>query len=215
MYSDGDEQGLKFELGVSPILGVNHRFFWGDEFNWTSLLSVAWKNIENPGLAIRPIVSKKKSSNSSPQIYSSASYWSTAIHLLGLGMGWTNIGEGLRIWREADFRKDHHPILDFIWRSYGEDIYSLELYFATQQRWQIFNSLSEMGNRVSSETSQPGPNWRSLDYDWQNVGYLESLKSKSRNLAEQLLEGGIDPLHLERHIVESFIPKKEPDYSDR
>lgn len=207
MYSDSNEKGLKFELGVAPTVDSDHRGFWGDEFNWTSLLRIAWKNIETPGISIRPILASKSPSNPGPDVYSAASYWSAAIHLLGLGMGWTNIGEGLRLWRETGYRKGQHPILDFIARSYGTDVYSLELYFAAEPRWGLFRSLSEMGERGTNPNSEPGPKWQSLDYDWKNVGYLESLKAKSRKLAKQLLDGGSDALHLERHVVESFMPQ--------
>jgi hypothetical protein len=55
----------------------------------------------------------------------------------------------------------------------------------------------------------------SLDYDWRNVGYMKSLNAKSRRLAERLLEGGTDPLHLEPHVTESFRQRDLENTSQR
>lgn len=213
MAPNSNENELKFEIGIFQADPQQHWDFWGDDFNWTALLPVVWRNIESPGLSVRPVLPKKSEGNSDLEAFTAASYWSAAIHLLGLGLGWTNIGEGLRHWRESGYRQHQHPILDFVEKSYGKDIYSLELYFATEARWGIAESLVNMSDLALRPNA--GPTWMSLDYDWRNVGYLKSLNAKSRRLAEKLLEGGTDPLHLEPHVTDSFRQRDLENTSQR
>lgn len=200
IYESETQIKLQVTLGSQP--DNYHENFWGSDFRWTSTLPIAWKNLESQDFSLKPVISTATMPDSDSQFASIASYWTTAIHLLGLGMGWTNIGEGLRLWSRQDYPMGAHPILDFLKRSYGRNLYSLELYFATKDREGIFWALNNL--KPEPQGFKAGPTWESLDYDWKNTGYLERLGSRQRLFAESLLVGGVDPLHLEDHTVRSF-----------
>lgn len=182
----------------------DHRDFWGDEYNWTALLPIAWKSFEAPDFLIRPDNTEEDSELS---VYQAASYWATAIHLLGLGMGWTQIGHGLKIWREKRYTTGSHPILDFIWRSYGEDIRALEVYFGVSERYLIFEALSKMSDGPVSSSTPLGD--RSEYYELERQ-YTSESNTRSP-LTKALLAGG-DALHIEHHIVDSFTPNEMESY---
>jgi hypothetical protein len=189
---------------VSTRSMQDYRDFWGDEYNWTALLPLAWKSFEAPYFSIRPDLREQ---DTELRVYQAASYWATAIHLLGLGMGWTQIGHGLRIWRENRYITESHPILDFIWRSYGEEIRALEVYFGVSERYLIFEALSKMSDSPLA-ISTPLTD-RSEYYEWERQ--FSSGSTTRSPLAEALLAGG-DALHLEHHVVDSFTPNEMESY---
>jgi hypothetical protein len=182
----------------------DHRDFWGDEYNWTALLPIAWKSFEAPDFSIRPDIAEE---DLELRVYQAASYWATAIHLLGLGMGWTQIGHGLRTWRENRYTTESHPILDFIWRSYGKDIKALEVYFGVSERYLISEALSKMSDAPSSSFISSGD--RSEYVEWERRYTSESNTYSS--MPQSLLAGG-DALHLESHVVDSFTPHEIESY---
>lgn len=176
-----------------------YRRFWGDEYGWTALLPVAWRNFENPGFSIRPPIREDRGVAST---YQAASYWSAPIHLLGLGMGWTDIGKGLRTWRENDYRLDYHPILDFIWRSYGQDIQALEVYFGVSNRTWIYEALKNMSDADLPDELAELDRIMYLDLEEDYI----SEESSIRNTYTRMLLSGGDTLHLESHVKDSFDP---------
>jgi hypothetical protein len=176
-----------------------YRRFWGDEYGWMALVPVAWKNFDNLGFAIQP---PDRNDRGMASTYQAASYWSAPIHLLGLGMGWTDIGKGLRLWRENGYRLDYHPILDFIWRSYGKDIQALEVYFGVSNRMWIYESLRNMSDAELPEELPSPDRMRYLDLE---EDYTHDESSMSTAYTKMLLSGG-DALHLESHIKDSFDP---------
>jgi hypothetical protein len=190
----------KLETQAAGESSNRYRDYWGDEYGWTALLPIAWKSFELPGFSIRPTLSK---STGEKNTYKAASYWTMPIHLLGLGMGWTDIRHGLKIWRELEYPLGQHPILDFIWRSYGEDIRALEVYFGAVNRWDIFDALRSMS--TATQDGKPTGN-RDLPYlEWERE-YQRFDSAEKPSLTAMLFNGGSDPLHLERHIVGSFRP---------
>ena len=190
----------KLKTGTDESLN-RYRDYWGDEYGWTALVPIAWKSFELPGFSIRPKLSKASGEKST---YKAASYWTMPIHLLGLGMGWTDIGHGLRVWREGRYQLDHHPILDFLWRSYGEDIRALEVYFGAGERWDIYSALRGMKSEDKGEEPfrNEGPPYR----EWADE-YERLASSPKPSLTAKLFWGGTDPLHIERHVVDSFKPE--------
>ncbi len=199
MTSRDSHNKLSWRLETQSSLSlVDHKNFWGDEYNWTALLPIAWKSFEARDFSIKP---DKSGRSSELRNYQAASYWATAIHLLGLGMGWTQIGHGLRTWRENNYITESHPILDFIWRSYGEDIRALEVYFGVSERYLIFGALSRMSDSpmVSTDPVRPMQDYSGWEREYTSESNTES------PLAQALLSGG-DALHLESHVVDSFTP---------
>jgi hypothetical protein len=199
-----DERGAalawKLKTGTDQSLD-RYRDYWGDEYGWTALVPIAWKSFELPGFSIHPNLTKPTGKKNA---YKAASYWTMPIHLLGLGMGWTDIGHGLRVWREARYKLDHHPILDFLWRSYGEDIRALEVYFGAISRWDIYSALRSMSSvdnlRDLSYTEDP-------DYrEWARE-YEQFNSSDKPSPTAMLFWGGTDPLHIEQHVADSFKPQ--------
>ena len=190
----------KLKTGTDQSLD-RYRDYWGDEYGWTALLPIAWKSFELPDFSIRPALTKATGKKNA---YKAASYWTMPIHLLGLGMGWTDIGHGLRVWREGSYRLGHHPILDFIWRSYGEDIRALEVYFGAINRWGIFDALRSMSSvdRVGQPFKDEDPSYRTWAQEYERFD-----SSDKPSLAAMLFTGGSDPLHIERHVASSFRPE--------
>jgi hypothetical protein len=189
----------KLKTGTDQSLD-EYRYYWGDEYGWTALVPIAWKSFELPGFSIRPALTKTSGKKS---VYKAASYWTMPIHLLGLGMGWTDIGHGLRVWREGRYQLDHHPILDFLWRSYGEDIRALEVYFGAISRWDIYSALRSMSS--VDNLREPSNSEESFYRDWKDE-YERFDSSEKPSLSRMLFWGGTDPLHIETHVADSFRP---------
>lgn len=174
---------------------LRYREYWGDEYGWTALLPIVWSSYEASGFTIKPVL---KTSGGTSDTYAAASYWSAAIHLLGLGMGWTDIGEGLRNWRETHYREQYHPILDFVMRNYGEDIRALEVWFGVNQRYRLQETLCELAGKPLDPMDRPTDYSNYLQWE---IDYVD-VPREARTLATWLLDGG-DALHLEDHVVSS------------
>ncbi len=208
MTNEREDSTLSWSLVTSTDKSLeDYRYFWGDEYGWTALLPIAWKSLEVPGMEIRPILGESKGFS---EIHRAASYWSVPIHLLGLGMGWTDIGKGLRVWREGGYRSGCHPILDFLLRSYGKDIRALEVYFGVSHRYEIYEALRDMS---SFELDGKLPQVDTRQYlDWERE-YMSEASDLGSTPCSMLLDGG-DALHLESHVSDSFRPSqsalKEP-----
>lgn len=188
---------LNWQLRTQTDLSLEkYNNFWGDEFGWTALLPIAWTSYSAPGFSIKPVF---EASEGMEETYSAASYWSAAVHLLGLGMGWTDIGEGLRQWRDKDYQDGNHPILDFIKRSYGEDIRALEVWFGVHQRHRLQETLYELARKPMEMMEEPAD--FSLYMQWE-IDYVDVARER-RTLPSRLLDGG-DALHLEDHLVNSI-----------
>jgi hypothetical protein len=194
---------LKWHLSTQTELSLQeHNQFWGDEYGWTSLLPVVWAGFEKPGFVVQPDFNNVEGPEKD---YLAASYWSAAIHLLGLGLGWTNIGEGLRFWRsETDYLDRRHPILDFLKRTYGSDLRALETWFGVEKRTQIYDALRQMSDRELPDL--PESEYVSTYNQWE-IEYLEDDPRSPSSIASQLLLDGYDALHLEPHIAGSFTGK--------
>jgi hypothetical protein len=190
----------KLKTGTDESLD-RYRDYWGDEYGWTALVPIAWKSFELPGFSIHPNLTKPTGKKNA---YKAASYWTMPIHLLGLGMGWSDIGHGLRVWREARYALDHHPILDFLWRSYGEDIRALEVYFGAISRWDIYSALRSMSSvdNLRDLSYTEDPEYR----EWARE-YEQFISSGNPSPTAMLFWGGTDPLHIEQHVVDSFKPQ--------
>lgn len=172
---------------------MDYMGFWGDQYEWTALLPVAWKMIPTNNRLIPP----------SGDHQAACCWWNTALHLLGLGMGWTNIATGLQNWRRLDY-PTNHPILRLVFDSYGESIEALEAFLVMKPQINLeFSNNLNFGHRYLVEEFLV---IRFEDFDISTPErYLEQAKIRHRfdkrwRLAENLLLGGTDPCHLSDHF---------------
>lgn len=197
MVDDSWAPILNWEFHTEAGLSLDRYMdYWGDEFGWTALLPLAWTSYSAPGFSITP---KFNANEDIENTYLAASYWSAAVHLLALGMGWTDIGEGLRRWRENEYPSDHHPILDFVKSVYGEDIRALEVWFGMIQRYRLREILTDLSGKSLGLMEEPIDYSRYLQWEEEYV----DLPGERRSLTQRLLNGS-DPLHLEDHVASSI-----------
>lgn len=179
-----------------------YRDYWGDEHLWTSMLPLAWTTLDIEGISIRP---RKRALLGGDSYESAIAQWSMAIHLLGLGMGWTDVGKGLREWRNNDLREGYHPILDYLLKNFHDQIEALEVYFGMHERNEILDALAAIRAGESEGTrSENSFGEFSSEYEFQLKEFLEEDRYGERGFARLLLDGGSDPLHLDSHCAASF-----------
>ncbi len=180
--------------------GMSYRDFWGDEYLWTALLPLSWKLISTGG-RIRPTAEDHDKA---------VGWWSTPIHLLSLGMGWTNLALGLHNWRHAGF-PDNNPVLRFIKESYGPSIEALEAFLVTREyfNYELVETLQIHGfSEFTPDDNLTADQYSDLelgDDEW----YLETCRRAHDfgprwEMAKLMLLGGGDSLHLSMHINNSL-----------
>ena len=173
--------------------------FWGDQYRWTSLLPFAWKMIDYPWFEFPKTLTESPSDNEVSHDAAAAT-WNAALHLLGLGMGWSDIGKGLTEWETLGFSSGHHPVLDMVIKLCGEDIESLIMHVGKNfgSYLQVFSSIDESPSKMSQNfVMHP-----ELDSMMRN-------SSNKENLSYRLLFGGYDPLHLTVHFKNSVIGRSQ------
>ncbi len=178
--------------------GMSYLDFWGDQYEWTALLPAAWKLVSTNG-RLRP----------NPNDHQSACcWWNVPLHLLGLGLGWTNIALGLQQWRELGYPADN-PVLRFIKESYGPSIEGLEVFLVTRD-WinEIYMESMKIHGFTQFEPAKnlPASEYRDLELRDDRT-YLENAKRVHSfgprwALVTNLLSGG-DGCHLSRHFPDS------------
>ena len=180
--------------------GMSMWDFWGDQYEWTALLPVAWKLYSTDSrLRPPPATDHQKA----------CCWWTVPLHLLGLGLGWTNISLGLRKWREQGY-PTNHPVLRFIWESYGPSIEGLEVFLATRD-WineSYIESMKIHGfAHFEPAKNLPASEYRDLELRDDRT-YLENAKRVHNfgprwALVSNLLLGGQDACHISRHFPDS------------
>lgn len=90
---------------------------WGAQYEWAKLVAPAWKSVGNDFYRI----------SYSPKTCPGQAWWFAALHLLGFGLGWTDIAKGLEIWREEGYPVDN-PILKTVHNMYGTSIEALAIW---------------------------------------------------------------------------------------
>jgi hypothetical protein len=179
--------------------GMSYMDFWGDQYEWTSLLPIAWKMCSTNGRLKPPV--------NNPEL--AHAWWSVPFHLLGLGMGWTNLALGLQQWRESGYRTDHQ-LLKFLFESYGTSLEALEVWLVKNQ--DTVDEFTESLKFHGFTQVEPDENLRAEQYDQAKINtlgdYLETAKRHHSfgprwKMAEYLFGGGWDPLHLSVHFLGS------------
>lgn len=194
---------LDWNIRLSNVVHdeIRYREHWGDEYLWTSMLPLAWSSIDISGISIR---ARRRQRLGGDSHESAIAQWSMAIHLLGLGMGWTDIAKGLRGWREHDYREGHHPILDFLLNNFGDQIEALEVFFAISSRNEINDALLDIRRSARGDNSSLEiENQFGSEYEFQLREFLEEDRYGEKSFGRLLLESG-DALHLDSHCASSF-----------
>jgi hypothetical protein len=180
---------------------------WGEQYEFTSMLPVAWKLVGTTDTRIRP---SSRGNQRDP------SWWFTPLHLLGLGLGWTDIGKGLYEWQRQGYPKGAHPILDLVYNTWGESISVLAIWL-NGSMW-----TRELETPLSDLRDQPFDAFRLTPISEQDRDELYELEiqrvqrlgvSERRvALAKGLLFGGSDPFHLSAHFPGSVWPNEDPNH---
>jgi hypothetical protein len=179
-----------------------HRVQFADEGPWVELLGFGWANIDTQDISIRP--RKGQLFGREPHEHAIAQ-WTMAIHLLGLGLGWNDIGLGLRKWREARYELGQHAILDFMWSNFGQDIEALEIYFGFFPRSGIANALEQIKlAEYDPDTDVQLDMSLQEEYELRRQSWLRNNEKSSVSLGTLLLKEN-DGLHLDDHCANSFL----------
>lgn len=197
----------------SSLLDETHtrkafELFWGEQYEWTSMLPLSWKLLGTTDTRIRP--------SSSPS-ERDPGWWFTPLHLLGLGLGWTDIGKGLYEWQRQGYPNGAHPVLDFVYNTWGESISALQF-------WLRCSSFAE------NDIEQPLRELRDFPVDSFRLAPIEEnsiraayddqirlLKAKGNggrrlDLAKKLLAGDSDTFHLSTHFPGSVWPNEDENH---
>jgi hypothetical protein len=180
---------------------------WGEQYEWTSMLPVAWKLVGTSDTRIRPSSSTSKRD---------PSWWFTPLHLLGLGLGWTDIGKGLYEWQRQGYPKGAHPILDLVFNTWGQSIAALEIWLrGSMWTGELEKPLSDLRDEpFESFKLSPIPETEKDELFEEEISRLKRLDLSGRriSLAKNLLSGGYDPLHLSVHFPGSVWPNQDPNH---
>jgi len=173
--------------------------FWGDEYAWTNLLPTAWSAIDNPYLH-RTVVPQTVYVDRGPGHgefwFHRASTWTSILHLLIVGMGWTNLSAGLRRWSSEGYEQGHHPVLDLIRKMCGEnDLRALQLFLHSWHNNELMFEISaHLGN-----PGQPRPEIEANE-ERRDDDEVAAVLAVASPLGRDLLVGGGDPLHVVMHV---------------
>lgn len=177
--------------------------YWGCQYEWVSMLPIAWKiwSVEDARI-------KAPSMNE----LNVGSWWATPLHLLGLGLGWSDIGKGLYEWQRQCFPFDHE-LLKFIYNTWGPSIEALQLWLRMRPENAIESSLTDLRDskffafRLDSQGAV-----ENCEFALQQMrdGFeSRKLLGKRSSLAKRLLSDDYDSFHLTDHFVESVWPNED------
>jgi len=177
--------------------------FWGDCSPWTSYIPLAWSTIDMRDFTVQPRAAQVQYDGLHAHAIST---WSAVVHLLGLGLGWTDMNSGLNAWRSENYGEGLHPVLDSVKRLVGKDIEALDLYFGVAPR-AIIQALREIESVVSDKPAiEPYLGFSPGDYEGQKRLWLASIETKKPSLGAMLLDGG-DALHLDDHMHATLLER--------
>jgi hypothetical protein len=163
------------------------------DYDWNSAVPIAWHLLDLPAARIKP-------PRSSSGTFARAAWWTPALHLLGLGLGWSDIGKGLAAWREAEYSTENQ-VLRFVFNTYGPAIEALEIWSNNLYGTVLPNTLHML--QVGTASFQ-GP-WAQHPREAAAYEFAERSHSGHRHLlASEMLVGGSDSLHLADHFIDSI-----------
>lgn len=177
--------------------------FWGSQYEWSSMLPIAWKLCSYEDARIKAPSLKAENLGS---------WWTTPVHLLGLGLGWTDIGKGLYEWGRQMYPADH-PILKFVFNTWGPSIEALEHFMRERPYNPIESALVDLRDKdfETFRLDQPAAIENGKDARNRLTETISSnrLRGKRSELAYQLLNDDFDPFHLTSHFPNSVWPNED------
>lgn len=161
------------------------REFFGDEYNWTSMVPILWQSVDSPASRILPPKPEPLD-----LIYKTCAWWNGALHLLVFGMGWVNVAKGLREWREGGYSREN-AILRLVFDTYGSSIEALELW--------LQKGYLDVHLRITGEQREAArPSADELEAQQMRLNGL--ISSGPRHQLTGDLINGNDALHLSMHF---------------
>ena len=165
------------------------REFFGDEYNWTSMVPILWQSVDSPTARILPPKPEPLE-----LIFKTCAWWNGALHLLVFGMGWVNVAKGLREWREGGYSREN-AILRLVFDTYGSSIEALELWL---QKGYLDVHLRITGEQ--REAARPSAD----ELEAQKMRLNGLISSGPRHQLSGDLINGNDALHLSMHFPGSI-----------
>jgi hypothetical protein len=159
--------------------------FYGDEYNWTSMVPILWQSIDSPAARIIPPKALPHGFNQE-----TCAWWSGALHLLAFGMGWTNMPNGLRRWRENGYPTDN-AVLRLLFNTYGSSIEALEYWCQGQYFTPLLGETNE--SRYSNPPSRAA-------FELQREHLIDLVNSGPRHQLTRELLNWNDHLHLHHFL---------------
>ena len=168
---------------------------WGVQREWAELLPLAWKSIGNGTYSIA----------FSPKMHTPMAWWFMPLHLLAVGLGWTNIDAGLRMWRLEGY-PPAHPILAFLRETHGPSIEALEIWLDLGGSFMIREALWGIaGPNVVMQ--RIGANLET--FEMASEKYQKRIQgTRTQAGFDQLLTGDNDPLHLGDHFYQCVFNRR-------
>ncbi len=177
--------------------------FWGDYSPWTSMLALAWATVDMRDFTVRPRAAQVQSNGIH---FHAIATWGAVVHLLGLGLGWTDLRAGLEKWRLENYALGLHPILDSVKRLVGDDIEALEIYIGVAPR-SIIQAVREIQAAVSGVPAlEPLQDFSQGDYAEKKQSWLRRHPLQQNGLGSALLNSG-DGLHLDGHMHSTLLER--------
>jgi hypothetical protein len=173
--------------------------FFGDEYNWTSMVPILWQSVDSPAARIAP--PKLPVSDFTKGL---CAWWNGALHLLAFGMGWRHMAKGLREWREGGYRRDN-AVLRLVFDTYGNSIEALEYWLQSGQLDHALGNSAVMG-----EASRPSP--QQLEEQLARLTSLVDSGPRHKLTVELLKEN--DQLHLHHFVGSVGLPEVTPRLID-
>lgn len=183
---------------------AEYEHFWGEQYEWTSLLPTAWKLSESADLRVK---APGATDHCKP------SWWITPLHLLGLGLGWTDIAKGIEAWERSGFKTEGQPLLNFVYNTWGASISALGLWLRlSPYSREITNALEDL--RSSDYVARPLSNIRAKEVqlfqeEVRDLMIEHGHAGKRFDLAEQLIDDDGDVFHLSGHFSKSLWPSED------
>ena len=168
---------------------------WGGQGRWSNRLSILWRSVGATDYRVRYVPSN--------EIFDEVGWWFAAVHLLAFGMGWNDIGLGLRRWREKGYPTEH-PVLKTLADTFGPSIEALEIWFLNGSGDPIFHALQRHALFYFDRNKDALPARANANFDTdtgERRFLLQATGPRSKRAAEHFLGDSSDNLHLNSHFV--------------
>lgn len=189
-----DDHSWTVRYGFPPD-DIRWSEFYGDEYNWTSMVPLLWQTLEAPASRILPPKLPERDLT-----HGLCAWWNAPLHLLAFGMGWVNIAKGLREWREDGYSREN-AVLRLLFDTYGSSIEALEFWL---YKGYLDRSSGLTGGNMHEAT-------RSLEeLESQQTRLTAMINTGPRHKLTEGLINGNDNFHLSGHFPGSVGDPQDP-----